>query len=237
MRRQGLVLAATLYFGAISAAGAQESKVCFSGVCLGASMAEIPANIKWEPVNVWPKNARFRGPEYDILMASYLRADPPVLNQLKQYRDMMGNIAGLNAAVIGALQKVRGSCVRFTLEGSFYSDSHHLTAVTVKPYPSADGKTQTFRVSQIIRHYDDVVTQDQKSALQSTLEDQFGVRFGAARLLYDVPNAQNRTPNVDFGLGSPTTVFIGESVATRIGTENPYIYRALPGCTTQVKVD
>jgi len=237
MQRQGLVLAAALFLGTTGVAAADEPKVCLSGVCLGASVAEIPTNIKWEPVNVSPKNALFRGPEYDILMASYLRADQPVLNQLKQYRDMMGNIAGLNTGVIAALQKVRGSCVRFTLEGKFYSDSHHLTTVTVKPYPSADGKTQTFRVSQMIRDYDDVVTQEQKNALQATLEGQFGVRFGAARQLYDVPYAQNRTPNVDFGLGQPTTVFIGESVAMRIGTDNPDAYRALPGCTKQVKVD
>ncbi len=237
MRRPALVMIVALFIGSTGIASAEESKICLSGVCLGASIAEVPTTIKWEPINVSPKGALFRGPEYDVLMASYLRADQPVLNQLRQYRDMMGNIAGLNAGVIAALQKVHGSCIRFTLEGKFYSDSHHLTMVTVKPYPSADGKTQTFRVSQMIRNYDDVVTQEQKNALQSTLEGQFGVRFGAARLLYDVPNAQNRTPNVDFGLGQPTSVFIGESVATRVGTENPDQYRALPGCSSQVKVD
>lgn len=237
MKRHGLALSVALLLGAASVATAQETKVCLSGVCLGAPVSELPTTIKWEPIQVSPKNALFRGPEYDTLMASYLRADSPVLGQLRQYRDGMGNIAGLNAGVIASLQKVRGSCVRFTLEGRFYSDSHHLTTVTVKPYPSVDGQTQIFRVSQIVRMYDDAVTQDQKAMLQRTLEGQLGVQFGAGRVLYDDRNQVNTKPNVDFSLGSPTSVFIGESQATRVSTENPDLYRALPGCTKQVKVD
>lgn len=237
MNRKTLAVATALLVGCIQLAVAEDSKVCLSGVCLGARLAELPTGIKWEPIGVSPKNALFRGPEYETHMAGYLRADQSVLNQLKPYRDMMGDIGGLNAGVIGALQKARGSCVVFTLEGRFYSDSHHLTTVTVKPYPSADGQSQVFRVSQIIRVYTDVLTREQKDNLRSTLEGQFGVRFGAGRVLYDERNQLNQAPNIDFGFESPTSVFIGESQASLVSTQDPDRYRLLPGCTKQVKVD
>ena len=236
----GLKAVAVIYavlLGTSLTSAAAENKVCFSGVCIGATLAELPPSIKWEPFQVSPKNALFRGPEFDTAIPTVLRAEPPVLKQLMAYRDGMGNIGGLNQPVINALKSVRGSCVNFQLSGTFYSESHYLTKVTVRPYPVGNGQSQEFRVSQITRFYNDAVTDAQKTQLQSSLEQQFGVRFGAGGQPYDDHNRVNTAPNVFFNLGGPTTVNVTEPYATQAGTQNPDVYRALPGCTTQVKVD
>jgi hypothetical protein len=157
MKRFALVMAAAFCLPYCASANGEENKVCLSGICIGATLADIPKNLMWRqapPFN--PNKSHFLPSGWNKALSENIQADTATIKELERYRDHTGGLGLLNAKVIDALTRIRGACNGLNLNGEFFSESGHLTTVTIKTYLNADGTMQQLRISKLSRHYKDL---------------------------------------------------------------------------------
>jgi hypothetical protein len=243
MKTRLLALSAAAILCVATAAQAADNKICLSGVCIGATLAEIPTDIKWISEPPRPrvtKKSGFDLPDFEAKLARQLQADPAVIKELETYRSFTGDIKSINARVIAALKKIRGTCSYFELNGEFKSESGHRTTVTIKSYPSADGSSQQIRVSQLMRYYDEVRTREEIDRLADQLQAQFEfpVQTGSSHRNARLPRDDEPRVNLNNLFGGATTLVITESNNEMNATRgNAQAYRRLHGCAQPTKVD
>lgn len=249
MKRSALAIAAALCLPYCANAGVEERKVCLSGVCIGAELADIPKDLKWKQVPPFdPKKSHFLSSGWNRILSDNIQADPSVIKELERYRDHTGGLGSLNTKIIAALTRIRGACNGLSLSGEFFSESGHPTTVIIKTYASADGETQQLRVSKLSRHYKDLVSDEERDRFADRLQAQFDVPVranfmsavrGAFQRNVAMPREDQPRVTLDHpitGTGSYLTILESETSANR-GAVNQNIYRRLPGCSQAQKID
>lgn len=237
-----LLICASLCQSAI----ADEGKACLSGVCVGATIDQIPPGLKWkiDPL-VNPAKMKAFYSDWDQIMARNIKASPDVLRQLGTYRNLNGTLDTLNNKVIAALQHINGTCFGLQLTGEFESESGYRTVVIVKSYANQDGKPQQLRVSRLVRYYNSPFTDDQREKLAEELEAQFRLPVGANFIeRYNGRTERKvRPPNIDepsvylkSGVLSGTELDIDESISQN-RSDDRQAYLLLPGCTKAVSIN
>jgi hypothetical protein len=219
-----------LLFGVYLATGtaAAETKVCLSGVCIGAPVEQLPKNISWIS-SMPPKPSAFMKPiAYRNRLEKYLKADKETIDQLQPYADEYGTITSLNPNVLRALGQVRGACQPYRVKGSFKSESGHTTDVVVSTVPNEDGTAQRFIVTSLGRSYGPMSKEDE-------------VRFGGELVKQlGVPVEADGQPNVLYRRDRPTASLragrLSISIAAEIADREEST-RRLAGCSSVPKID
>jgi hypothetical protein len=217
------------FIGSVVSASAEESKACFSKICIRATLDQIPKNLKWEIIRPMTSLAGYKA--WEEILPRDMIGPPTIIQQLKPYRTFGGMPNLINSKVIDLLKQVHGTCVPFSTEGHFKSDSGHDTLVQVHSYPNQDGSAQTFKVAWISRNFESIRSDEDEERLAQELEIQFGVpvkRYPSG--LYHGREPRNDEPKVYFSSISEV-VIVPSHDDEKIDLYTGSLFARLPGCS------
>jgi len=230
-----LVVLGTFVGCVASPVSAEESKACLSGICISATLDQIPKNLKWEIIR--PMTSLVGYKNWEEVLPRDMIGPPSVIQRLKPYRTFGGMPSLINSKVIDLLKQVRGTCVPFTTEGHFKSDSGHDTLIQIHSYPNQDGSAQTFKVAWISRNFESIRSEVDEERLAQELAIQFGVPVKRYRTgSYQGREPRSDEPKVYFSSISEV-VIVPSSDDEKIDLYTDKLFPRLPGCSKVQPID